>query len=105
MITEKLELEANTQVNRRIDDGVDHFYTEIFQTFNFEYDLCEKIMLFNEFVLISPNGALTTSCQYYEHVGVHFFLMPNVQLDFHGAVGLNEHADDFFGGTGFSFRL
>ncbi|MBA4020662.1 MAG: hypothetical protein C0483_26175, partial [Pirellula sp.] len=104
MLTEKLELEANTQVNRRGDDGIDHYYTEIFQTFNFEYDLHEKVMLFNEFVLVSPNGALAASCQYYEHAGIHFFLLPNVQIDFHAGVALNRAADDFFGGSGFCFR-
>jgi hypothetical protein len=104
MLTEKLELEANTQVNRRHDDGIEHFYTEIFQTFNFEYDLAERFMLFNEFVLISPSGAITAGCQYYEHAGLHYFIRPNLQLDFHAAVGLNRYADDFFGGSGLSWR-
>jgi len=104
MITEKLELEANTQVNRRRDDDIDHFYTEIFQTFNFEYDLHERIMLFNEFVLVSPVGALAASCQYYEHAGIHLFIMPNFQLDIHAGVGLNRAADDMFGGSGLSWR-
>ncbi|MCE9604755.1 MAG: transporter [Planctomycetia bacterium] len=104
MVTEKLELEANTNVNRRGDFGLDHYYTEVFQTFNFEYDLCERLMLFNEFVLIWPNGALAAATQYYEHAGVHIFLMPNVQIDIHAGVGLNQAADDFFGGTGFCWR-
>lgn len=104
MITEKLELEANTNVNRRRDDMLDHYYVEVFQTFNFEYDLCERVMLFNEFVLISPAGALEARCQYYEHAGIHFFLRPNVQIDFHGGVALNRGADDFFGGSGFCWR-
>lgn len=104
MITKKLELEANSNINRRGDFGLDHYYTEWFQTFNFEYDLCEKIMLFNEFVLIWPNGALANATQYYEHAGIHFFLMPNLQIDFHGGVGLNRAADDLFAGTGLSWR-
>jgi hypothetical protein len=104
MLTKKLELEANTQVNRRRDDGLNHFYTEILQTINFEYDLCERLMLFNEFILQMPCGAVVQPCQYYEHAGFHYFFLPNFQLDIHAAVGLNRAADDFFGGTGLSWR-
>jgi len=104
MLTEKLEVEANTVINRRRDDGIDHFYSEYFQTINFEYDLCERIMLFNEFILVSPSGSLAAGCQYYEHAGIHLFLMPNLQLDFHAAVGLNQYSDDFLGGSGLSWR-
>jgi len=104
MVTEKLEIEANTQVNKRRDETIDHFYTEILQTVNFEYDLVEKIMLFNEFVLFSPVGAQEAQVEYYVHPGLHYFIMPNVQLDFHAAVGLNRAADDMFGGVGFSWR-
>ena len=86
------------------DDGIDHFYSEYFQTINFEYDLCERIMLFNEFILVSPSGSLAAGCQYYEHAGIHLFLMPNLQLDFHAAVGLNQYSDDFLGGSGLSWR-
>ncbi len=104
MVTDKLEIEANTQVNKRRDDGIDHFYTEILQTVNFEYDLHEKIMVFNEFVLFSPVGAELASVEWYVHPGVHYFLMPNLQLDFHAGLGLNAAADDFFGGSGLSWR-
>ncbi len=104
MITEKLELEVNTVLNRRRDDGLDHYYVELFQPINFEYNLHEKLMVFNEFILISPVGALNASCQYYQHAGFHFFILPNLQLDIHVGVGLNRAADDFFGGNGLSWR-
>lgn len=104
MVTEKLEIEANTQVNRRRDDGIDHFYTEVFQTLNIEYDLHERLMLFNEFILISPTGALAANVEYYLHQGVHLFILPNLQLDIHAGMGLNRAADDLFGGSGLSWR-
>jgi hypothetical protein len=104
LLTEKLELEANTNVNRRLDPSFDHHYTEFFQTVNFEYDLCETLLLFNEFVLIWPEGALTAQTQYYEHAGMHIFLRPNLQIDLHAGVGLNQAADNFFGGSGLSWR-
>lgn len=104
LLTERLELEANTNVNRRLDPSFDHHYTEFFQTVNFEYDLCEKLLLFNEFVLIWPEGALTAQTQYYEHAGMHIFIRPNLQIDLHAGVGLNQAADNFFGGSGLSWR-
>ena len=104
MVTDSLELECNTQVNRRRDDGLDHFYTEVLQTVNFELDVGEKFMVFNEFVLFSPVGAMAANVEWYTHPGIHYFILPNLQLDLHAAVGLNRAADDLFGGTGLSWR-
>lgn len=103
-VTDRFELECNTQVNRRRDPGIDHFYTEILQTVNLEYDLTEKVMLFHEFVIFSPVGAIVSSNEYYIHPGFHYFILPNLQLDVHAAVGLNRAADDLFGGSGISWR-
>lgn len=104
MLTDRLELEANTQVNRRRDNGLDHYYTEVIQTFNFEYDLSQRLMVFHEFILVSPVGALAANLEYYSHPGVHIFFLPNLQLDVHAGVGLNREADNVFGGAGLSWR-
>lgn len=103
-VTDRFEIEGNTNVNRRRNPGIDHYYTEYLQTFNFEYDLVEQIMLFNEFVIFAPSGAIGVPTQAYSHGGFHYFLMPNVQIDVHAAVGLNEAADDMFAGSGLSWR-
>jgi hypothetical protein len=103
-VTERFEIEGNTNVNRRRNPGLDHYYTEYLQTFNFEYDLAERIMLFNEFVIFAPSGAIGVPTQAYSHGGLHYFLLPNVQIDVHAAVGLNAAADDMFGGAGLSWR-
>jgi hypothetical protein len=103
-VTERFEIECNTNVNRRRNPGLDHFYTEYLQTFNFEYDLMEQVMLFNEFVIFSPVGGINVPGQAYSHGGLHYFLLPNLQIDVHAAVGLNGAADDFFGGSGVSCR-
>ncbi|MFM8891470.1 MAG: transporter [Planctomycetia bacterium] len=103
-VTDRFEIEGNTNVNRRRNPGLDHYYTEYLQTFNFEYDLVEQIMLFNEFVIFAPSGAIGVPTQAYSHGGFHYFLLPNVQIDVHAAVGLNEAADDMFAGSGLSWR-
>ena len=103
-VGERFEIECNTNVNKRRDPNLGGFYTEYLQTFNFEYDLIEQVMLFQEFVIFSPVGSQSVPGQAYSHAGFHYFLLPNLQLDFHAAVGLNEAADDFFGGSGVSAR-
>ena len=103
-VAERFEIECNTNVNKRRDPNRGGFYTEYLQTFNFEYDLMEQVMLFNEFVIFSPVGSQSVPGQAYSHAGFHYFVLPNLQLDFHAAGGLNESADDFFGGSGVSAR-
>ena len=103
-VGERLEIECNTNVNKRRDPNLGSFYTEYLQTFNFEYDLIAEAILFNEFAIFSPVGSQSVPGQAYAHAGIQYFLLPNLQVDFHAAVGLNEAADDFFGGSGISAR-
>jgi hypothetical protein len=103
-VGERTEIECNTNVNRRRNPDAPGFYTEYLQTFNFEYDLGPRVMLFNEFVIFAQVGGVGVPQQAYSHGGLHWFLMPNLQIDIHAAVGLNEAAADFFGGSGLSWR-
>jgi hypothetical protein len=103
-VGERMEIECNTNVNRRRNPDAAGYYTEYLQTFNFEYDLSRRVMLFNEFVVFAQVGGVNVPQQAYSHGGLHWFLLPNLQLDVHAAVGLNEAAADFFGGSGISWR-
>ncbi|MEI6240449.1 MAG: transporter [Planctomycetia bacterium] len=103
-VGERTEIECNTNVNRRRNPEAAGYYTEYLQTFNFEYDLGPRVMLFNEFVVFAQVGGVGVPQQAYSHGGLHWFLLPNLQIDVHAAVGLNEAAADFFGGSGLSWR-
>ena len=103
-VGERTEIECNTNVNRRRNPDAPGYYTEYLQTFNFEYDLSRRVMLFNEFVVFAQVGGVGVPQQAYSHGGLHWFLLPNLQVDVHAAVGLNEAAADFFGGSGLSWR-
>ncbi len=103
-VGERTEIEVNTNVNRRRNPDAPGYYTEYLQTFNFEYDVGPRVMLFNEFVIFAQAGGVGVPQQAYSHGGLHWFLLPNLQLDIHAAVGLNEAAADFFGGSGLSWR-
>lgn len=99
-----IELECNTQLNRRRDDA-DHFYTEFIQTANIEYELADRLGAFTEWFCFVPSGALVAHTQHYFHAGFVFFPTLNIQLDAHAAVGLNAAADNLaFTGVGFSWR-
>lgn len=100
-----LELECNTQLNRRLDDS-DHFYTQFIQTANLEYDFGPKWGGFTEWFCFVPSGSISELPQHYFHGGFVFFPTNNIQLDIHSAVGLTPASDDLaFTGVGFSVRF
>lgn len=104
-LNDVVELECNTQLNRRIDD-VDHFYTEFIQTANLEYDLAPRIGAFTEWFCFVPSGAIDAHTQHYFHGGFVYFLTDNIQLDIHSAVGLSRRSNDLaFSGMGLSVRF
>lgn len=105
LVNNWLEIECNTQLNRRRDD-VEHFYTEFIQTVNLEYELAEKFGGFTEWIAFVPCGAIAAQTQHYFHAGLVYFPTDNIQLDVHSAVGLNDPADDLaFTGAGVSVRF
>lgn len=105
MLNDWLEIECNSQMNRRRDD-TGHFYTEVIQTLNVEYELTERIGAFTEWFVFIPSGAITAQTEHYFHGGFVFRRTPNTQFDIHAGVGLNKAADDLaFTGVGYSFRF
>ena len=99
-----LELECNTQLNRRRDDA-NQFYTEFIQAVNFEYELTHRLGAFTEWFCFVPTGVSVAQTQHYFHTGFVYFVNNNIQLDIHSAIGLNRAADDLaFTGVGFSIR-
>ena len=103
-INDFIELEANTQVNRRRDDAA-HFYTEFIQTANLEYTFTKKFGGFTEWFCFIPNGSISALPQHYFHAGFVYLFTKYVQYDVHAAVGLTKASDDFFVGTGLSVKF
>ncbi len=104
-INQLIELECNTQLNRRVDD-TNHFYSEFIQTANIEYDISKRLGAFTEWLCFVPNGAVSAQTQHYFHGGFVYFVTPNIQLDLHSAVGLSEASSDLaFTGGGLSIRF
>jgi hypothetical protein len=106
VITDWLELECNTQLNRRREE-TGGFYAEIIQTANIEYQLTKKLGAFTEWFGALPDGAddSSTGPIHYFHAGLAYLITFNIQFDVHAAAGLNEHSEDFFVGSGLSARF
>jgi hypothetical protein len=99
-----VELECNTVFNKKRDDQ-GHYYVETLQTANVEYDLGDRWMAFTEYLAFMPSSSLSARFEHYFHIGVHYFVTPNFQIDLHSAVGLNEAADNLaFTGIGLSWK-
>ncbi|MDX1946967.1 MAG: transporter [Pirellulaceae bacterium] len=105
MLNDWIELECNTQLNRRLDE-VDHYYMEFIQTANIEYDLSERVGAFTEWIMFTPCGAIQAHTEHYLHGGFVYFVTPNIQLDAHVGFGVSQAADDLaFTGVGLSIRF
>lgn len=104
-INDWLELECNSQLNRRLDGNGLTYYTEAIQTINFEYEIAERIGGFTEWIAFMPAQAATELPQHYLHGGFVYFVSDDFQLDFHVGMGLNEPAANLaFTGMGASYR-
>lgn len=103
-VNDLIEVECNTLVNRRRDDA-DHFYAEVTQIINVEYDLSRRWGAFTEWIVFVPSGALAAHTEHYFHGGFLYFITPDLQFDISVGMGLNKAADNLaFTGVGLSTR-
>jgi hypothetical protein len=103
-VTEVISVGASTQFNRVLDDA-DVFYTEFAQSVTINYALGEKWGGYTEWFGLIPAGAQSALPQQYFDGGFIYRVNNNFQLDVRAGVGLNEPADDFFGGVGSVLRF
>ncbi len=68
------------------------------------YSLTERLGTYIEYYGFYPNTR-TSDCAHYVNGGFTYLLTDNLQFDIRAGVGLNEEADDFFSGIGFSWRF
>ena len=99
-----LSAAGSTQFNRRVDGTSGDNYTEWAQSWTFGYSLTEKLGGYTEWFALFPTAATTELPQYYFNGGFTYLINNDLQFDIRGGVGLNNAADDYFLGTGFSIR-
>lgn len=103
-INDCLATGGSTQANRRIDDTGDS-YVQMAQSWTINYSLAEGLGAYTEWFALIPSGADTDHTEHYFDGGFTYLVTDNVQLDLRAGVGLNDAADDYFIGTGLSFRV
>jgi hypothetical protein len=81
----------------------DHF-TRLSQSLELDYDVTEKLRIFNEWYGLFRSDFHEDRPQYYYDGGMTYHVTPNFQLDWRAGVGLNSVSDRFFTGCGFSAR-
>jgi hypothetical protein len=104
-INDFISTAGSTQFNRSIDETTGSSYTEWAQSWTIAYSLADKLGAYTEWFAFFPNSADTAKPQHYFNGGFTYLLCNDVQWDIRAGVGLNEAADDYFVGTGFSVRF
>jgi hypothetical protein len=104
-INDWLSTAGSTQFNRTIDGETDEAYVEFAQSWTIGYSLSDSWGAFTEWFCIVPDGADTARTQHYMDGGFTYLLSDNIQLDWRAGIGLSQASDDFFLGTGASFRF
>jgi hypothetical protein len=104
-VTEQISTAGSTQFNRALDDGTGNAYTEWAQSWTVGYSLHKRLGAYTEWFAFFPHGADTAHAEHYFNGGFTFFLSNDVVWDIRAGVGLNDAADDYFLGTGMSFRF
>lgn len=104
-VTDFIAIGASTQFNNATDGETGHKYTEWSQAITINYNLAAKVGAYTEWFGLFPSGADTEQVQHYIDGGFTYRPTPDVQFDIRAGIGLTEAADDYFVGTGFSFRV
>jgi Putative MetA-pathway of phenol degradation len=104
-INDFLSTGGSTQFNRSIDAVDGTAYTEWAQSWTVGYSLTERLGGYTEWFGFLPHSATSAVVEHYFDGGFTYLISDNVQWDIRGGVGLNDAADDYFVGSGFSFRF
>ena len=100
--TKKLSLNCSTGNLWTAESG-DRF-SQFFQSASVEYELTEKLHVFNEWYAFFRRDSSDNRPQHYYDAGLTYLVTPNFQLDWRAGLGLNAAADGFFTGCGLTIR-
>jgi len=85
---------------------VGHSYLEVATSLTVGYTLTKKFAAYTEWFALFPHSSIDPGVgpEYYFNGGFTYLVTDNFQLDIRAGLGLNDHATDFFTGTGFAVR-
>lgn len=100
--TKQVSLNCSTgNLSTRVSN--DHF-SQFFHSMSVEYELTEKLHVYNEWFVICRLNANDNRPQHYYDGGLTYLVTPNFQLDWSAGIGLSETSDRFFTGCGLTVR-
>lgn len=104
-LNECVSIGGSTQGNRRVD-ATGEFYSEWAQSLTAAFSLTEQLGAYTEWFAFFPHGAREPGigAEHYVNGGFTYLVHNDLQFDIRAGFGLNDRADDFFTGTGFSYR-
>jgi hypothetical protein len=104
-VNDFLSLAGSSQLNRTLEEIVNEAHTEFAQTFSLGYSLGERLGAYTEWFVFVPHSAEDARNEHYFNGGFTFHFTKNVMWDIRAGVGLDDDADDYFAGSGLSFRF
>ncbi len=103
-LNEDWSLGGSTGLNAATDDETTDTYSEFSQSITVGHSWTDRVGSYVEWYVLSPVSADTNRPENYFNGGFTLLINNDVQWDIRAGLGLNEAADDFFAGTGLSFR-
>jgi hypothetical protein len=95
---------GSTGINGAVDDETFDSYSEINQSWTVGHSWTDRLGSYVEWFALIPTSADTNHTENYFDGGFTYLFNDDLQWDIRAGVGLNSAADDFFAGTGLSFR-
>jgi hypothetical protein len=90
--------------HRATDEVTGDGYVLLHQSWTLVRSLTDRVGAFTEWFVLAPTSADTDRVEHYLDGGFTFLINNDIQWDIRAGLGLNDHADDFFAGTGLSLR-
>lgn len=104
-VSDFISTAGSTQFNRANDEATAQAYTEWAQSWTVSYSLSDRWGGYTEWFAFIPHSADTAETEHYFNGGFTLLLNNDIQWDIRAGVGLNDESEDYFVGTGLSFRL
>ncbi len=104
-VGDRVSTAGSTQFNSQIDEVTGSLFVLGAQSWTVGYELTERLGAYAEWFALFPHGADSASPEHYFNGGLTVQLSDNLQWDVRVGAGLNRASDDFFVGTGLSWRL
>ncbi len=102
-LNDHISTAGSSQLNAAVDDG--GTFLEFAQSWTIAYTLTDELGAYTEWYGLFPGEGSGAETEHYFNGGFTYLLSDDIQWDIRAGVGLNDAADDFFAGSGFSIRF